>query len=51
VLDHPDGDRGDVEHLPPDDRGRRAVGGQLRTAPGAGTGLVDNHLIGLLDLP
>jgi hypothetical protein len=51
VLDPPDGDLRDVEHLPPHDPGRRAVGGQLPTAPGAGAGLVDHDLIGPLDLP
>src|SRR3954453_6982516 len=35
VLDPPDGDRGDVEPLPPDDPGRRTVDRQLHAATGA----------------
>jgi hypothetical protein len=51
VLDHPDGDRRDVEHLPPSDPGRRILGGQRVAAAGAAAGLVDDHLVRCGDLP
>src|SRR4051794_19983668 len=51
VLDHPDGDLRDVEHLPPDDPGRRTLGPQLRPAAGAGARIVHHHLIRRADLP
>jgi len=51
VLDHPHGDLRDVEYLPPDDSGRRAVGGQRASAAGAGARLVQDDLVGDGDLP
>jgi hypothetical protein len=50
VLDHPHGDLGDVEHLPPDDRDLPAAA-QLTAAAGTARRLVDDHLVRRGDLP
>lgn len=51
MFNDPHGDLGDVEHLTPSDSGGPSVGGQVRTAAGTSSQLVNHHLIGLLDPP